>query len=101
MKDAEIVCYHFWVDTHLRIASVDAISNEVTFVTPSGKAFVPLMAEQLRAAMALRSKDLPPEGFAREAEAIKSKIVGLDGWIARKRLFALRDGAPRRGRRKV
>ena len=38
---------------------------------------MPLMAEQLRAAMALRSKDLPPEGFAREAEAIKSKIVGL------------------------
>ena len=41
------------------------------------QAFVPPMAEQLRAAMALRSKDLPPEGFAREAEAIKSKIVGL------------------------
>ena len=41
------------------------------------QAFVPPMAEQLRAAMALRSKDLPPGGFAREAEAIKSKIVGL------------------------
>lgn len=41
------------------------------------QAFVPPMAEQLRAATALRSKDLPPEGFAREAEAIKSKIVGL------------------------
>ena len=39
LKDAEIVCFHFWVDTHLRIASVDAIFNKVTFVTPSGKAF--------------------------------------------------------------
>ena len=39
LNDAEIVCYHFWTDTHLRIASVDAVSNKVTFVTPSGKAF--------------------------------------------------------------
>ena len=39
LKDAEIVCFHFWTDTHLRIASVDAVSNKVTFVTPSGKAF--------------------------------------------------------------
>ena len=39
LSDAEIVCYHFWTDTHLRIASVDAATNKVTFVTPSGKAF--------------------------------------------------------------
>jgi hypothetical protein len=41
------------------------------------KAFVPQMAEQLRAAMKLRSRGLPPEDFAREAEAIKSRIVEL------------------------
>ena len=39
LKDAEIVCFHFWTDSHLRIASVDAVSNKVTLVTPSGKAF--------------------------------------------------------------
>ena len=39
LSDAEIICYHFWTDSHLRIASVDAVSNKVTFVTPSGKAF--------------------------------------------------------------
>ena len=39
LSDAEIVCYHFWTDSHLRIASVDAVSNKVTFVTPCGKAF--------------------------------------------------------------
>ena len=39
LKDAEIVCYHFWVDTHLRIASVDAASNKVRFVAPARKAF--------------------------------------------------------------
>ena len=39
LKDAEIVCFHFWTDTHLRIASVDAVSNKVTFVSPAGKAF--------------------------------------------------------------
>ncbi len=39
LKDAEVVCFHFWTDTHLRVASVDAVSNKVAFVTPSGKAF--------------------------------------------------------------
>ena len=39
MADAEIVCFHFWTDTHLRIASVDAASNKVSFVSPSLKAF--------------------------------------------------------------
>ena len=39
LKDAEIVCHHFWVDTHLRIASVDAVSNKVTFVAPARVAF--------------------------------------------------------------
>lgn len=39
LKDAEIVCFHFWTDTHLRIASVDAVSNKVTFVSPARKAF--------------------------------------------------------------
>ena len=39
LSDAEIVCYHFWTDSHLRIASVDPSTNRVTFVTPSGKAF--------------------------------------------------------------
>ena len=41
------------------------------------KAFVPPMAEQLRAAMTLRSRGLPPADFAREAETIKSRIVEL------------------------
>ena len=41
------------------------------------RAFVPQMAEQLRAAMKLRSRGLPPDDFAREAEAIKSRIVEL------------------------
>ena len=41
------------------------------------RAFVPPMAEQLRAAMKLRSRGLPPGDFAREAEAIKSRIVEL------------------------
>ena len=41
------------------------------------KAFVPLMAEQLRAAMTLRSRGLSREDFAREAAAIKSRIVEL------------------------
>ena len=40
LKDAEIICYHFWTDSHLRIASVDAVSNKVTFVKPAGKSFV-------------------------------------------------------------
>ena len=39
LGDAEVVCFHFWTDTHLRVATVDAASNKVTFVTPSGKAF--------------------------------------------------------------
>lgn len=33
------------------------------------------MARQLKAAMKLRSRGLPPGDFAREAEAVKSKIV--------------------------
>ena len=41
------------------------------------KAFVPPMAEQLRAAMKLRSRGLPPGDFAREAEAVRSRIVEL------------------------
>ena len=41
------------------------------------RAFVPPMAEQLRAAMKLRSRGLPPGDFAREAEAVKSRIVEL------------------------
>ena len=47
------------------------------------RAFVPPMAEQLRAAMKLRSRGLPPGDFAREAEAIKSRIVELAGRSAR------------------
>ena len=41
------------------------------------RAFVPPMAEQLRAAMKLRSRGLPPWDFAREAEAVRSRIVEL------------------------
>ena len=44
---------------------------------PEYKAFVPPMAEQLRAAMKLRSRGLPPGDFAREAEAVRSRIVEL------------------------
>lgn len=39
LSDAEIICYNFWIDSHLRVASVDAVSNKVTFVTPSRMAF--------------------------------------------------------------
>lgn len=39
LSDAEIVCYHFWTDSHLRIASVNAESNKVTLVTPCKLAF--------------------------------------------------------------
>ena len=38
---------------------------------PEYKAFVPLMARQLKAAMTLRSKGLPAGDFAREAKAIR------------------------------
>ena len=41
------------------------------------RAFVPPMAEQLRAAMKLRSRGLPSGDFAREAEAVRSRIVEL------------------------
>ena len=41
------------------------------------RAFVPPMAEQLRAAMTLRSRGLSPEDFAREAATVKSRIVEL------------------------
>ena len=50
---------------------------------PEYKAFVPQMAELLVAAMTLRSKGLPPEAFAREAEATRSKIAELAGRSAR------------------
>jgi transposase len=50
---------------------------------PEYKAFVPLMAGRLKAAMALRSKGLPPGDFAREAENIKSGIAELVGRSAR------------------
>ena len=39
LENAEIVCYHFWTDSHLRISSVDPASNKVSFVTSAGKAF--------------------------------------------------------------
>ena len=39
LSNAEIICYHFWSDSHLRIASVDSAMNKVTFVVPAGKAF--------------------------------------------------------------
>ena len=41
------------------------------------------MAELLAAAMTLRSKGLPPEAFAREAESTRSKIAELAGRSAR------------------
>ena len=41
------------------------------------------MARQLKAAMTLRSKGLPAGDFAREAKAIKSKIVELAGRSAK------------------
>ena len=41
------------------------------------------MAELLVAAMTLRSKGLPPEAFAREAESTRSKIAELAGRSAR------------------
>ena len=47
------------------------------------RAFVPPMAEQLRAAMKLRSRGLPPWDFAREAEAVRSRIVELANRSAR------------------
>ena len=50
---------------------------------PEYKAFVPQMAELLAAAMTLRSKGLPPESFAREAESTRSKIAELAGRSAR------------------
>ena len=50
---------------------------------PEYKAFVPQMAELLAAAMTLRSKGLPPEAFAREAESTRSKIAELAGKSAR------------------
>ncbi|MCC6286806.1 MAG: right-handed parallel beta-helix repeat-containing protein [Chitinophagaceae bacterium] len=39
LQDIEVVVYHFWTDTHLSIASVDAKHNIVSFKNPSGKAF--------------------------------------------------------------
>ena len=39
LEDAEIVCFHFWTDSHLRVASVETASNKVVFVSPSRKAF--------------------------------------------------------------
>ena len=39
LTDVEVVVYHFWTDSHLRIKSVDATSNLVTFADPAGKVF--------------------------------------------------------------
>lgn len=50
---------------------------------PEYKAFVPLMSEQLKAAMSLRTKKLSAEEFVIEAETIKSKIVELANKNAR------------------
>ena len=50
---------------------------------PEYKAFVPQMAELLAAARTLRSRGLPPEAFAREAESTRSKIAELAGRSAR------------------
>ena len=39
LENAEITCFSFWDDNHVRIASVDSVSNKVSFVYPCGKAF--------------------------------------------------------------
>ena len=39
LDEAEIVTFSFWTDHHLRVKSVDAVSNKVFFVRSSSKAF--------------------------------------------------------------
>lgn len=39
LRDVEVIVYHFWTDSHLPIASVDAVSNIVTFAHKAGKTF--------------------------------------------------------------
>lgn len=39
LSDVEIIVYHFWTDSHLRIKSVDTKSNLVTFVCNANKVF--------------------------------------------------------------
>ncbi|HOQ05426.1 MAG TPA: right-handed parallel beta-helix repeat-containing protein [Anaerohalosphaeraceae bacterium] len=39
LKDAEVIVFHFWTDTHLPIESIDADKHIVTFPFPSGKRF--------------------------------------------------------------
>lgn len=39
MEDVEVVVYHFWTDTHLRIQSVDTATNIITFKHRSSKVF--------------------------------------------------------------
>jgi len=39
LQDVEVIVYHFWTDSHLPIASVDTVSNLVTFAHKAGKTF--------------------------------------------------------------
>lgn len=39
LTDAEVIVYHFWTDTHLPIAGIDAENHVVSFQYPSGKRF--------------------------------------------------------------
>ncbi len=39
LRDVEVTVFHFWTDTHLKIQSVDSVSNVVTFADNSLKQF--------------------------------------------------------------
>jgi hypothetical protein len=39
LKDVEVVVYHFWTDSHLRVDTVDNVKNIVSFQNESGKRF--------------------------------------------------------------
>ena len=39
LKDVEVIVYHFWTDSHMKVDSVDNIKNIVTFQNQSGKRF--------------------------------------------------------------
>ncbi len=37
LKDVEVIAPHYWLDSHLRIESLDSKSNSVTFTTPGAR----------------------------------------------------------------